>query len=53
MLIFCISVQNQTDNILVNIDANLIMIHDYIDNFQNIKVYKKNKNKNSWIKIDG
>tara|TARA_B100000767_G_scaffold61359_1_gene57157 strand:+ start:578 stop:1255 length:678 start_codon:yes stop_codon:yes gene_type:complete len=23
------------------------------DNFQNIKVYKKNKKKNSWIKIDG
>ena len=24
-----------------------------IDNFQNVKVYKKNKKKNSWVKIDG
>ena len=39
---------------LRSVDANYDFMYKLnIDNFQNIKVYKKNKKKNSWIKIDG
>ena len=52
MFVFC-SNSNTTQN-TCKFDANYDFMYKLnIDNFQNIKVYKKNKNKNSWIKIDG
>ena len=55
MLICLFSVLNQTrPNIVANLMQIMILCTRLnIDNFQNIKVYKKNKKKNSWIKIDG
>ena len=52
MFVFC-SKSNSTQN---SCKYNANFDHMYkinSDNFQNIKVYKKNKKKNSWIKIDG
>ena len=52
MFVFC-SNSNTTQS-TCKFDANYDFMYKLnIDNFQNIKVYKKNKNKNSWIKIDG
>lgn len=52
MFIFC-SKSNTNQN-TCKFDANYDFMYKLnIDNFQNIKVYKKNKKKNSWIKIDG
>ena len=52
MFVFC-SNSNTTQN-TCKFDANYDFMYKLnIDNFQNIKVYKKNKNKNSWMKIDG
>ena len=52
MFVFC-SKSNSTQN---SCKYNANFDHMYkinSDNFQNIKVYKKNKKKNSWVKIDG
>ena len=52
MFVFC-SNSNTTQS-TCKFDANYDFMYKLnIDNFQNIKVYKKNKKKNSWIKIDG
>ena len=52
MFVFC-SNSNTTQS-TCKFDANYDFMYKLnIDNFQNIKVYKKNKNKNSWMKIDG
>ena len=52
MFVFC-SKSNTNQN-TCKFDANYDFMYKLnIDSFQNIKVYKKNKNKNSWIKIDG
>ena len=52
MFVFC-SNSNTTQS-TCKFDANYDFMYKLnIDNFQNIKVYKKNKNKNSWIIIDG
>ena len=52
MFVFC-SKSNTNQN-TCKFNANFDHMYKLnIDNFQNIKVYKKNKNKNSWIKIDG
>ena len=52
MFVFC-SNSNTTQS-TCKFDANYGFMYKLnIDNFQNIKVYKKNKKKNSWIKIDG
>ena len=51
MFVFC-SNSNTTQS-TCKFDANYDFMYKLnIDNFQNIKVYKKNKKKNSWIKID-
>ena len=47
-------VKSNTNQNTCKFDANYDFMYKLnIDNFQNIKVYKKNKKKNSWIKIDG
>ena len=52
MFVFC-SKSNTNQN-TCKFNANFDHMYKLnIDNFQNVKVYKKNKNKNSWIKIDG
>ena len=52
MFVFC-SNSNTTQS-TCKFDANYDFMYKLnIDNFQNIKIYKKNKKKNSWIKIDG
>ena len=52
MFVFCS--KSNTTQYTCKFDANYDFMYKLnIDNFQNIKVYKKNKNKNSWIKIDG
>ena len=52
MFVFC-SNSNTTQS-TCKFDANYDFMYKLnIDSFQNIKVYKKNKKKNSWIKIDG
>ena len=46
--------ESNTNQYSCRFDANYDFMYKLnIDNFQNIKVYKKNKKKNSWIKIDG
>ena len=52
MFVFC-SKSNSTQN---SCKYNANFDHMYkinSDKFQNIKIYKKNKKKNSWVKIDG
>ena len=52
MFVFCS--KSNTTQYTCKFDANYDFMYKLnIDNFQNIKVYKKNKNKNSWMKIDG
>jgi prepilin-type N-terminal cleavage/methylation domain-containing protein len=52
LFIFC-SKSNSTST-SCQLNANLDHMYKItLDNFQNMKVYKKNKSKNSWIKIDG
>ena len=52
MFVFC-SKSNTNQN-TCKFNANFDHMYKLnIDSFQNVKVYKKNKNKNSWIKIDG
>ena len=52
MFVFCS--KSNTTQYTCKFDANYDFMYKLnIDNFQNIKVYKKNKKKNSWIKIDG
>lgn len=52
VFIFC-SKSNSNQN-SCNYTANFDYMYKItLDNFQNMKVYKKNKSKNSWIKIDG
>ena len=52
MFVFC-SKSNTNQN-TCKFDANFDHMYKLnIDSFMNIKVYKKNRNKNSWIKIDG
>jgi prepilin-type N-terminal cleavage/methylation domain-containing protein len=52
MFVFCSN--SNTNQNTCKFDANFDYMYKLnIDSFQNIKVYKKNKKKNSWIKIDG
>ena len=52
LFIFC-SKSNSTSS-TCQINANLDYMYKItLDNFQNTKVYKKNKNNNTWMKIDG
>ena len=52
MFVFCS--KSNTDQNTCKFNANFDYMYKLnIDRFQNIKVYKKNKKKNSWIKIDG
>ena len=52
MFVFCSN--SNTNQSTCKFNANFDHMYKLnIDNFQNIKVYKKNKKKNSWIKIDG
>jgi hypothetical protein len=52
MFVFC-SKTNTNQN-TCKFNANFDFMYKLnIDRFQNIKVYKKNKKKNSWVQIDG
>ena len=52
VFIFCS--KSNSDQYSCNYTANLDFMYKItLDNFQNTKVYKKNKNNNTWMKIDG